>query len=145
MTEFSTFVFIIKFCILFSFKSDIGIFLLQWRGKWQAAIQVRVEDCRVATLKAMPTYRKKEYVPIYLLTNRTYIWIDAQNICDISQNPEPLVTGLHSDWLRLVVDTGAPRRRTFLSLGWEMLDISDRLHILVIFFSIPRAPYVIVT
>uniref|UniRef100_A0A7I4BQG6 Uncharacterized protein n=1 Tax=Physcomitrium patens TaxID=3218 RepID=A0A7I4BQG6_PHYPA len=112
---------------------------IKWRGKWQAAIQVRVEDCRVATLKAMPTYRKKEYVPIYLLTNRTYIWIDAQNICDISQNPEPLVTGLHSDWLRLVVDTGAPRRRTFLSLGWEMLDISDRLHILGV---VERARYV---
>lgn len=69
--------------------------------------------------------------PIYVVTNRSYIWIDAQNICDIKQKPEPLLSGTHDDWLRLVIDTGAPRRRTFLSLGWEMLDISDRLHILV--------------
>lgn len=90
-----------------------------------------MEDCRAATVKAMPTYGKKEWVPIYVVTNRSYIWIDAQNICDIKQKPEPLLSGTHDDWLRLVIDTGAPRRRTFLSLGWEMLDISDRLHIMV--------------
>ncbi|KAG0602146.1 hypothetical protein M758_11G162800 [Ceratodon purpureus] len=103
---------------------------IKWRGKWQAAIQVRVEDCRAATVKAMPTYGKKEYVPIYVVTIRSYIWIDAKNICDIIRKPEPLLSGTHDEWRHLVVDTGAPRRRTFLSLGWEMLDISDRLHIM---------------
>lgn len=96
-----------------------------------------MEDCRAATVKAMPTYGKKEWVPIYVVTNRSYIWIDAQNICDINQKPEPLLSGTHDDWFRLVIDTGAPRRRTFLSLGWEMLDISDRLHIMVKFLRMP--------
>lgn len=103
----------------------------QWRGKWQAGIQVSFEDCRAATVKAMPTYGRKEYLPIYLVSTRLYIWVDAQNICPLSENPEPLLWGTHSEWRQWVVDTGAPRRRMFLGLGWEMLDISDRLHILV--------------
>jgi hypothetical protein len=101
-----------------------------------------VEDCRAATVKAMPTYGKKEYIPIYVVTSRSYIWIDSQNICDINQKPEPLLSGTHDEWRHLVVDTGAPRRRTFLSLGWEMLDISDRLHIMVSFLAMPCIPYV---
>lgn len=91
-------------------------------------------------MKAMPTYGKKEYVSVYVVTNRSYIWIDAQNICDINQKPEPLVSGTHDEWRHLVVDSGAPRRRTFLSLGWEMLDISDRLHTMVSFLTMPCVP-----
>jgi len=79
------------------------------------------------------TYGKKEYIPVYLVSTRAYIWVDAQNICSITEAPEPLLSGTHNEWRKLVTDTEAPRRRMFLTLGWEMLDISDRLHIMVSF------------
>lgn len=122
--------------IAFWRPDNVGIWMvgwLQWRGKWQAGIKVLVQDCKAATVKAMPTYGKKEYIPVYLVSTRAYIWVDAQNICSITEAPEPLLSGTHNEWRKLVTDTEAPRRRMFLTLGWEMLDISDRLHIMVSF------------
>jgi hypothetical protein len=109
---------------------------IKWRGKWQTAIQCHIEDCRMATVKAKPTYGKKKYIVVYMVRTRMYLWVDEQNVCPLTENPSPLVSGYHLEWREMVAaDTGAPRRRLFLSLGWDMLDISDRLHILVCLVS----------
>jgi hypothetical protein len=120
----------------FLFERHGWVWVWQWRGKWQTAIQCHIEDCRMATVKAKPTYGKKKYIVVYMVRTRMYLWVDEQNVCPLTKNPSPLVSGYHLEWREMVAaDTGAPRRRLFLSLGWDMLDISDRLHILVCLVS----------
>lgn len=48
---------------------------IKWRGKWQAAIQVELEDCRAATVKAMPTYGKKK-IRSHLRGHQQNIYMD---------------------------------------------------------------------
>ncbi|CAM6129157.1 unnamed protein product [Calypogeia fissa] len=105
---------------------------VKWRGKWEAAIRCSVIDCPPTTLKAKPNYSKKKHVVAYFPSARLFSWVDTQHTCPIGENPVPLLAGTHFTQREAVKDGFLPRRRMLLKLGGEILDISDRLHIMAV-------------
>lgn len=88
-------------------------------------------DCPTTTLKAKPNYSKKKHVVVYFPSARLFSWVDTQHTSPIEETPVPLLTGTHASQREAVRDEFLPRRRMLLKLGGEILDISDRLHIMV--------------
>lgn len=101
---------------------------VKWRGKWQTGFQCPRIDCPLPTLRAKPTHERKKYIAIFFPRTRTYSWADILLVQPINEFPEPLASGTHRRWRKLVKDLTTPRRFIMQKLAVAMLNISDQLH-----------------
>ncbi|ONK68314.1 uncharacterized protein A4U43_C05F10060 [Asparagus officinalis] len=101
---------------------------VKWRGKWQSGFQCPRVDCPLQTLRAKPTHDRKKYIAIFFPRSRRYSWADLLLIRSINEFPEPLASGTHRKWRKLVKDLATPRRYVMQKLAVAMLNISDQLH-----------------
>lgn len=101
---------------------------VKWRGKWQTGFQCPRVDCPLQTLRAKPTHERKKYIAIFFPRARRYSWADLLLIRSINEFPEPLISGTHRKWKKLVKDLNTPRRFIMQKLAVAMLNISDQLH-----------------
>ncbi|KAJ6827109.1 histone-lysine N-methyltransferase SUVR5 [Iris pallida] len=101
---------------------------VKWRGKWQTGFQCPRIDCPLPTLRAKPTHERKKYIAIFFPRTRRYSWADVLLVRPINEFPEPLASGTHRKWRKLVKDLTIPHRFIMQKLAVAMLNISDQLH-----------------
>lgn len=109
-------------------EEDTVAFWVKWRGMWQTGFQCPRVDCPLQTLRAKPTHERKKYIAVFFPRKRRYNWTDLHLILPISEYPQPLASGTHRKWRKLVEDLTMPRRYIIQKLAVAILNISDQLH-----------------
>lgn len=95
---------------------------------WQTGFQCPRIDCPLQTLRAKPTHERKKYIAVFFPRKRRYNWTDLHLILPISEYPQPLASGTHRKWRKLVEDLTMPCRYIMQKLAVAILNITDQLH-----------------